>query len=206
MKTTTFAAFLAALLTLAAIGAACVPLCPCGNWGDWKVGRCGPHDDCCQQFIVWHRHGERVCPPEPNLPVTPVTIDTFKPFSVWGNDACPGPMNGPVVAVLGRHDIPFVVLAGHYASRFDALEMSTFGGEWLSDGFWGAIRCDRGYGGMPVVTMANPQRAVFIRAAKASRTETSLPMTITLSDNEGGVLYSATTVEGTIEATVVLAH
>jgi len=206
MKTTTIAAAMAAILTLATVAVACGPVCPCGVWGDWKIGRCGPKDDCCQQALIWHRHGSRVCPPIPTPTPTPTpATDSFKPFTVWGNDACPDPMSGPVVAVSSRHDIPFVVLIGRYDSRFDELTMSTYHGEWLTDGFYNpVIACDRGYGGMPIVSRANPQRAVYFRAAKSSRTDDALPMTVTLTDNEGAVLYSVTTTARTVEGTVVL--
>ena len=206
MKQHTFAALAAAILMLALIGSAvaCIPECPCGNWKPKQFGWCGPHDECCRQIgFFYHQHGERVCPTVPV--VVEETHESFTPFSVWGNDACADPMNGVVTVNVNRHDIPFVVLYGVYDSEFDTLEISTYHGEWLSDGFYNpVVACNRVYGGMPTLTVSNPQRAILLRAAKRSPTEDTLPMTVALKDNNGVILYEETTTTRTIDTTLIL--
>jgi len=111
MKTTTIAAFLAALL-LAATVAACIPLCPCGEWGNWKVGHCGPNDDCCQQMLIWHRHGSRVCPPTPTPTPAPIGTSFVAPYTAECNvparavavEAYDGRVYGVRVSYMGYVD------------------------------------------------------------------------------------------------------
>jgi hypothetical protein len=127
------------------------------------------------------------------------------PFDVWGTMACGNPLSGVTLFNSDRSEIPFVTLSGYYDSEFDTLEVSTYHGEYLSDGFYNpVVACDRAYGGMPFVSVSNPMRAILVRAAKDSLTEDTLTMRIVLRDNTGVTIYENETTGRVIEDTVIL--
>jgi len=210
MKQHTFAAFAAAILMLALIGPAIAHTdeCPCGNWKPKQFGFCKPHEECCRPAgFFFHQHGEHVCPPAPPVVVVPPPKDTMVPYDEWGYLGVPDLMSGSTVVSVPRHDIPYVHLQGFYASEFDTLEMCTNHGEWLSDGFYNSVVvCDRAYGGMPGITLYNPQRTVLLRAAKDSLSDFTLPMRVVLTDDAGITLYEKTTPDRTIETTIILSR
>jgi hypothetical protein len=134
--------------------------------------------------------------------------ESFVPYdeSIRVN-SCSDLVNAPVVVEADRHDIPYVTLSGKYDSGFDVLEMYTCHGEYLSDGFYNPVVDGmRIYGGMPVVSVFNPQRAIRIRGAKNSPAENSLPMMLTLRDDRGEVLYTGTTTEQVMDVSIVLSR
>ena len=140
---------------------------------------------------------------------TPVPVpESFAPYdeSIRVN-SCSDLVNAPVVVEADRHDIPYVALSGKYASTFDTLEIFTCHGEYLSDGFYNPVVDGmRIYGGMPTVNVFNPMQAIRIRGAKDSLTETTLPMTLTLRDDTGAVLYTGTTTEQVMDVSIVLSR
>jgi len=93
--------------------------CYCGNYGLWKIGYCGSHDDCCQQIFFMHRHGERICPPEPKQ----AAADQSTGFYAFTAGPCSIPAR---VITLSEKDGRTYMIQASYMGFIDNLTISTY--------------------------------------------------------------------------------
>jgi hypothetical protein len=175
MSKTTY--IFASLIILALVTAPVMALCPCGEWGDWKLGHCGPHDDCCQQWFIFHHHGSRVCPPEPPMPATAST--SYLPVftgDIW-NHRCvlddlkgTGPMN---LSSNGEYTITFIAPHGLEGASICA---GVQGGD-TND--WNIHADEQRLGGMAIAAFVvrTPQIGTLLHARPALGTG---PITVTV--------------------------
>jgi hypothetical protein len=89
----------------------------------------------------------------------------------------------------------YVSAAFRYASEFDCVDLAyytrgepSFDKGCIAAEWWNRIQTEQHtYGGMPVLTAQDPAQAICVLAVKNSPGETTLPVTITLTDSHGNV-------------------
>jgi len=89
----------------------------------------------------------------------------------------------------------YVSAAFHYTSQFDCVDLAyytkgepSFDSHCTEVEWYNRVQEEiHSYGGMPILTALNPAQAICVLAVKNSPAETTLPVTITLTDSHGNV-------------------